>query len=75
MFLQSIKEGPPLVKKLDRLYSEIEIKRHILHERIKIYQDFTHPKIVLLSQELDQLLNQLHEANTKKPLKNKKTTE
>lgn len=68
----SKKEGLPLLKKLDRLYTEIEIKRHILHERIKVYQDFTHPHIVKLSQELDLLLNQINHIQIKQVKKNKK---
>lgn len=54
------KGGIPLNKKLDKLYTEIEIKRHILHERLKVYQDFTHPKIIVISQELDDLLNEVN---------------
>lgn len=48
-----------MVYKLDSLYTEVEIKRHILHEKIKVHQDFTHPEIVQISQELDQLLNEI----------------
>ncbi|WP_369345623.1 aspartyl-phosphate phosphatase Spo0E family protein [Caldalkalibacillus mannanilyticus] len=69
MILHTIKGGEPLIKKLDRLYNEIEIKRHMLHERIKVYQDFTHPMIVQLSQELDQLLNEINVVKKMKPKK------
>nr|WP_267879691.1 aspartyl-phosphate phosphatase Spo0E family protein [Caldalkalibacillus mannanilyticus] len=47
----------------------MEIKRHMLHERIKVYQDFTHPMIVQLSQELDQLLNEINVVKKMKPKK------
>ncbi|WP_336885144.1 aspartyl-phosphate phosphatase Spo0E family protein [Caldalkalibacillus salinus] len=43
----------------------MEIKRHILHERIRVYRDFTHPKIVEISQELDTLLNRINAEKVK----------
>lgn len=47
------------MQKIELLYTEVETLRAILHDRIKIYQDFTHPHIVELSQEIDHLLNEI----------------
>lgn len=54
-----------MVQKIELIYMKIEVMRALLHEKIKIYQDFTHPDIVKLSQEIDELLNQVHEENRK----------
>ncbi|GAA0367989.1 aspartyl-phosphate phosphatase Spo0E family protein [Bacillus horti] len=55
-----------MVHKLDSLYAEVEIKRYVLHEKVKVYQDFSHPDIVEISQELDILLNEINELERQK---------
>jgi hypothetical protein len=63
--------GLPLAKNIDRLYHKIEIKREKLHHLLRVYQDFTHPQVVNLSQELDKLLNIFDTKNTSKQDKNR----
>lgn len=66
------KGGVSLIKKLDKLYDEIEHKRNNLHERLNFYQDFTHPTVVQTSQELDELLNRINKEKELLHIKNKK---
>lgn len=66
------KGGVLLLKKLDKLYDEIEHKRNNLHERLNLYQDFTHPTVVKTSQELDELLNKINKEKELLYIKNRK---
>lgn len=54
------KEGYHLDKNFQQLADKIEQKRQILHEQMNFYQDLSHPIIIMLSQELDDLLNQMN---------------
>ncbi|MFT9495825.1 aspartyl-phosphate phosphatase Spo0E family protein [Anaerosolibacter sp.] len=49
---------------VDSLVLEIEYLRSIMHELIEEKQDLLNSQVLSISQEIDILLNQLHEANT-----------
>lgn len=54
------KEEIPLGKNFKDLSDTIERKREFLHDKINFYQDLSHPAVIRVSQELDELLNQIY---------------